>query len=150
MTALETVALVLGILVFVVLLLAAVMIPVSRLAKRRRAELEAELGGAGRRVENAQGLGQESRGRSQVRGNGWLALTDDELRFRQWIPARETRIPLSAVTAVETKRSWLGKSVGSRLLVVRWRDEAGAEDAMAWSVRDLDEWLAALGGEPSS
>lgn len=54
------------------------------------------------------------------------------------------------MTAAETTRRWLGKSVGSRLLVVRWRDETGAEDAMAWSVRNLDEWLAALGGEPSS
>jgi hypothetical protein len=70
-------------------------------------------------------------------------LTSDELRFRQWVPSRETRIPLAAITAVETPRWWLGKSVGSKLLVVRWSTPAG-EDAMAWNVRDLDGWLVAL------
>jgi hypothetical protein len=49
------------------------------------------------------------------------------------------------VTTVETKRSWLGKWVGATLLVVRWRTPDGGEDAMAWHVRDLDGWLAALG-----
>ena len=136
--------LVLGILVFVVLLFALVMIPVRRRAKRLEAELDEELGDELLRKANAQGLGLESAGRSQVRGNGWLVLTPDELRFRQWLPSRETRIPLRDVVGVETKRWWLGKSVGSRLLCVRWRTAEGAEDAMAWNVRDLDEWLGAL------
>ena len=60
------------------------------------------------------------------------------------MPNRETRIPLGAVTEVKTERWWLGKSVGSKLLVVRWRTPEGGEDAMAWEVRGLDEWLAAL------
>jgi hypothetical protein len=143
-SALEIAILVLAILLFVALLLALILVPVSRRARRERAQLEAELGDSLRRTANAQGLGLQSRGKGQVRGNGWLVLTDDELHFRQWVPARETRIPLAAVTAVETPRSWLGKSVGSRLLCVRWRTPDGAEDAMAWNVRGLDEWLAAL------
>ena len=145
MTAVEIVALVLGILLFTALLFVAIMVPVSRRAKRLRGSLEEELGGASRRIENVQGLGLESRGKGQVRGNGWLALTADELVFRQWVPGRETRIPLAAVTAVGTERTWLGKWVGSRLLRVRWRTEDGTEDAMAWRVRDLDGWLAELG-----
>ena len=144
MSAVGIVALVLAILVFVALVLAAVLVPVARRAKRQRAELEDELSDGLRRKANARGLGLESRGRGQVRGNGWLMLTDDELRFSQWVPSRETRIPLAAVTAVETKRWWLGKTVGSRLLCVRWRTAGGAEDAMAWEVPDLDAWLAAL------
>ena len=144
MSAAGIVALVLGILVFVGLALALVLVPVARRAKGQRAELEEELGDGVKRRANVRGLGLESRGRGQVRGNGWLVLTDDELRFRQWVPDRETRIPLAAVTMVETKRWWLGKSVGSRLLCVRWRTPDGAEDAMAWEVPDLDGWLAAL------
>ena len=144
MSALEIVVLVLGILVFVALLFALIMIPVARRARRLRAEVEAEVGDSARRTANARGLGLESRGASQVRGNGWLVLTDDELRFRQWVPDRETRIPLTTVTEVETVRWWLGKTVGSRLLCVRWRTPDGAEDAMAWEVRDLDGWLADL------
>lgn len=147
MSALEVVALVLGILVFIALAFAVILIPVAARARRAREGLEQELGDGVVRTDNAQGLGLESRGRAQVRGNGWLVLTADELRFRQWVPQRENRIPLAAVTAVETKRSWLGKTVGSRLLCVRWRTSDGSEDAMAWAVRDLDGWLAALAAE---
>jgi len=133
---------VLAIVIFVALLLAVILIPVRRRARRLRAGLEEELGDAAERTANARGLGLESLGATQVRGNGWLVLTPDELHFRQWVPNRETRIPLAAVTTVETKRWWLGKSVGSKLLCVRWRTPDGGEDAMAWEVRDLDRWLA--------
>lgn len=71
-------------------------------------------------------------------------LTPEELRFSQWVPQRETTIPLAAVTSVGAERSWLGKWVGSKLLCVRWRTPDGGEDAMAWQVRDLEGWLAAL------
>jgi hypothetical protein len=71
-------------------------------------------------------------------------LTHEELRFRMWVPDRETRIPLASVTEVGSERTWLGKWVGRRLLRVRWRTPEGTEDAMAWEVRDLDAWLAAL------
>ena len=145
MSALEVVVLVVSILAFVALLFALVMFPVARRARRLKAGLEAELGDTAERSENVRGLGLESLGPRQVRGNGWLVLTPDELRFRMWVPDRETRIPRAAVTTVETKRSWLGKWVGATLLVVRWRTPEGGEDAMAWHVRDLDGWLAALG-----
>jgi hypothetical protein len=79
-----------------------------------------------------------------VHGNGWLVLTPEELRFRQWVPQRETMIPLAAVTSVGTERTWLGKWVGSKLLCVRWRTSDGSEDAMAWQVPDLEGWLATL------
>jgi GNAT superfamily N-acetyltransferase len=137
-------ALVIGALLVAALVLAVVLIPLSRRAKRQRAGLEEELGDSMQRSANARGLGLESRGRGQVRGNGWLVLTDDELRFRQWVPQRDTTIPLAAVTAVGTERTWLGKWVGSRLLRVRWRTASDGEDAMAWQVPELEEWVAAL------
>lgn len=141
------VALVLAILLLIALAFAVVLIPISRRANRVRTELEDELGGTIRRRADVSGLGLRSRGRGQVRGNGSLVLTAEELRFRQWIPQRETTIPLAAVTSVGTERTWLGKWVGSKLLCVRWRTPDGGEDAMAWRVPDLDGWLAALHGE---
>jgi hypothetical protein len=104
--------------------------------------VEEELGGI--RSAGVLSLGLESRGRTQVRGNGRLVLAEDELRFRQLVPARETTIPLEAVTSVGTERTWLGKWVGSKLLCVRWHTSDEGEDAMAWQVRDLDGWLAAI------
>ena len=150
MSTLEIVVRGVSIVAFVVLLLFVVMLPVARRARRQKAEMEAELGDTAERTENAQGLGLESRGKGQVRGNGWLILTADELRFRQWVPSRETRIPRSAITSVDSDRWWLGKSVGRKLLVVRWRTPEGGDDAMAWNVRDLDGWLTALGDERPS
>ena len=141
---LGVVALVLAILVVIASAFAVVLIPVSRRAKRARAGLEEELGGTATRSANARGLGLQSRGRGQVRGNGWLVLTPEELRFRQWIPQRETTIPLPAVTSVGIERTWLGKWVGSELLCVRWSTSDGSEDAMAWQVPDVEGWLAAL------
>ena len=144
MSGLLVLALVLAILVFIALAFAVVLVPVSRHARRVQTGLEEELGDSIRRSANVSGLGLKSRGRGQMRGNGRLVLTPEELRFRQWIPQRETTIPLAAVTSVGTERTWLGKWVGSRLLCVRWRTPDGSEDAMAWQVGDLDGWLAAL------
>jgi hypothetical protein len=144
-SALGVVVLVLAILAFVALTLTVVMIPISRKAGRMEAELRQELGDGVRRIETVRGLGLRSAGRGQIRGTGLLVLTDDELRFRQMVPARETRIPLAAVTGAGKERWWLGKTVGRPLLRVTWLAEGGAEDAMAWQVRDLDAWLAELG-----
>ena len=142
MSGFEVVGLVVAILLSVALVLALVLVPVGIRARRMKRELEADVG-PGVRLAQAQGFGLQSKGKAQVRGTGWLSLTDDELVFRMWWPRRETRIPRSAITAVETPRGWLGKSVGARLLCVRWASATG-EDAMAWHVRDLDEWVAAL------
>ena len=144
------VALVLAILVFVGLASAAVLIPISRRAKQAEAGLDEELGDSISRSANVTGLGLQSRGRGQVRGNGRLVLTPEELRFRQWVPQRETTIPLAAIISVGTERAWLGKWVGSKLLCVRWRSSDGSEDAMAWQVRDLKGWLAALHAQRNS
>ena len=137
-------ALVVAIFVVIALAFSIVLIPVSRRAKRVQTRLDEEFGDSTERSANVSSLGLQSRGRGQVRGNGRLVLTPDELRFRQWIPQHETTIPIAAVTSVGTERTWLGKWVGSKLLCVRWRASDGSEDAMAWQVPDLEGWLAAL------
>ena len=95
------------------------------------------------REDDANTFGVESLGKSQVRGNGTLALTADELLFAQWVPHRLLRIPRAAITEVTTTRSWLGKTIFRQLLLVRWTADANA-DAIALWVRDLDGWIAAL------
>ncbi|HEV3001664.1 MAG TPA: hypothetical protein VGW75_13065 [Solirubrobacteraceae bacterium] len=146
-SALDAVVLVVSILAVVALPLAVVALLAGRHERRVEADLAQQLGEGLQRVEAVRGLGLESRGRAQVRGNGTLALTDDALLFQQWLPGREVRIALTDVTHVGTTRWWLGKTVGRRLLCVRWRTAQGDGDGMAWEVRDLEAWLAALGGE---
>ena len=142
---LGVVALVVGLVVVFAVLVTVVMAASARRAARTEGEVRAELGDEVRRIDTVRGLGLRSAGRGQVRGTGTLVLTGDALRFRQWIPRRETLIPLAAVTDVGQERWWLGKTVGRPLLRVTWVPEGGAEDAMAWQVRDLDGWLAELG-----
>src|SRR5262245_20429875 len=98
-----------------------------------------------REEQGANSLGIESQGKAQVRGNGNLALTEDELIFAQWIPNRVTRIPRSQILAVTTAKSHLGKSVGRPLLKVTWTNERAEPDSIAIWVRDLGGWLTDLG-----
>jgi hypothetical protein len=98
------------------------------------------------RSEGANSFGIESAGRAQVRGNGNLALTRDEVLFAQWIPNRLTRIRRDRIVEVSTPRSHLGKTMGRKLLKIAWTTELGEEDSIALLVPDLDGWLDALGG----
>ena len=97
------------------------------------------------RSEAANSLGVESAGKWQVRGNGNLALTKDELLFAQWVPDRVVRIPRRSIVEVTTARTHLGKWIGRKLLKVVWVDDSGERDSIALWVPDLDGWLAALG-----
>lgn len=94
--------------------------------------------------DRASSFGIESRGVAQIRGNGCLAATDDEVLFVMWIPRRELLIERERITAVERVASHLGKTVGRPLLRVRFVDEAARPDSVAWFVRDLPTWEATL------
>lgn len=91
----------------------------------------------------AQSYGEQSRGVTQARGNGALALTKDELFFMLYVPERELRIALASIEDVSNPRSHLGKTSGAKLLHVRFKRDAG-EDAVAWRVPDPEAWKAEL------
>jgi hypothetical protein len=124
-----------------VVLLAVIHWIMSRV--RNRLEEVVRLKFAGRTIVRqsvgANFFGRLSRGVVQIRGNGALVLTQKEVYFLQAVPRREITIPLEIITSVTTPRSHLGKSVVSRLLRVDFR-EGGKADAVAWAVRDVDEW----------
>ena len=54
-----------------------------------------------------------------------------------------------AIVEVDTTRSHLGKTMNSDVLRIRWT-AADGEDTVAFFVRDLDPWLADLGGAAGS
>lgn len=118
--------------------------------KRRRriaTEVHARLG-AGSIVAEEDGanfFGVESRGAAQLRGNGHLAASADEIVFVMWLPRRELTIPRSRITGVERAKSHLGKTIGRELLRVRFTNDGGEPDSVAWFVRDLAAWESALG-----
>jgi hypothetical protein len=94
--------------------------------------------------ETANCFGLETKGVFQLRGNGCLAATNDELLFIMWLPRKEISIPRAWITAVERAKSHLGKRIFRPLLRVRFTDELGRSDSVAWLVRDLPAWEAAL------
>ena len=94
--------------------------------------------------ESANCFGLESKGATQIRGNGCLAATRDEILFVMWIPRREIRIPRAWITSVDQAKSHLGKTMGRPLLKVSYTTDQGQPESVAWFVRDLPAWEAAL------
>ncbi len=86
-------------------------------------------------------FGQESRGATQMRGNGTLILTATDLIFEQWVMNKEYRIPLQKIQALENPTSFLGKSRFAPLLKVVYLNDQGVKDSMAWQVPDLSGWM---------
>jgi len=86
-------------------------------------------------------FGQESRGATQMRGNGTLILTDTDLIFEMWVPNREFRIALRSIQSIENPTSFLGKSRFTPLLKVVYINDQGTADSMAWQVTDLSNWM---------
>ncbi len=131
----------------------AIMVWLVRKVQRARADAQAELerdvmrGHAPKRFDvGPQFYGVESRGATQMRGNGTMVLTADELAFVLWIPHMTLRIPVRDIVEVDHPKSHLGKSGGVPLLRVRWRT-AGVDDTVAWRVADLEAWTTALRAE---
>jgi hypothetical protein len=90
-------------------------------------------------------FGMASAAAGQIRGSGILVLTTRALHFEMLVPRRDFTVPLEAITAVETPRSFAGKSDARRLLVVSFAGEGGVDDRAGWSVTDLDGWVGDIG-----
>ena len=61
-----------------------------------------------------------------------------------WLPRKDLLISRERVAAVERVKSHLGKRIGRELLRVRFINDSGEPDSIAWYVRDLAAWEAAL------
>lgn len=133
------------------LLLGAFLVAVFRYLRRLRdetlAEVRAQLGSEEPRLldPSANCFGVESAGMFQGRGNGCLALTGERLVFRMWVPREQLEVPVTSLTGVETARSFLGKTKGRDLLVIRFREADGTPNALGLLVRDLAAWQQVLG-----
>jgi len=85
-------------------------------------------------------FGRESLKYKQMKGNGILILTKDELFFRRLLPKMELSIPLKYVQDVEMPSSFLGKSIFKSLLKIVYQTDTGEADSVAWYVKDLENF----------
>lgn len=83
-------------------------------------------------------FGQSSRKSLQVRGNGVLLLTEEELYLEMWHPKKILQIPISFIIKIEITKSFLHKSVFRKILKVIFTNQEGEEDAAAWWITSLN------------
>ena len=85
-------------------------------------------------------FGQKSAGRAQIRGNGSLLLTADELHFSRWIPKKSLVISLDDIENIERVDSFLGKKKKRKLLKVDFNNNQGQKDSAAWYLDNMQVW----------
>ena len=135
------IGLLLGLVVFFALVFGGALVVLRYIARQKEASARERYPTARQIDRAASFFGQESRGVTQLRGNGTLILTDSELIFELWVPHREFRIPLRRIQSLENPTVFLGKSRFTPLLKVVYTNEQGRTDAMAWQVPDLSNWM---------
>jgi hypothetical protein len=89
-------------------------------------------------------FGQESTRYKQLRGNGVLILTGDELYFEMYVPKRKYSFPIESIKSVDTVKSFLGKTRFTPLLRISFINYKGQEDSATWQLGDADVWLNRL------
>lgn len=87
----------------------------------------------------ANSFGLESAGVVQLRGNGALVLTATHVHFFMFLPARDVRVPIDAITRVTFANTHLGKATIYDLLKVEFTAE-DKQDSIAWYVTDPVPW----------
>lgn len=88
--------------------------------------------------------GLESQGMGQVRGNGFIALTGQDVRVTRAVPAAEWRIPHRQIKQATLEPTFLGKRRSSPVLVVTFEVD-GQLDRLGVYVRDGQGWVEAIG-----
>ncbi len=85
-------------------------------------------------------FGFKSNGFKQIKGNGVLVLTEDEIIFERWLPEKRFKISVDSVENVEETNSFLGKTKSEPLLKIDFLNKKGNLDSCAWQVDDLEQW----------
>lgn len=124
--------------------LAASMVVAWAIVQRGRRQADAALAPLGTPLRStaATALGRTGEG-APLNGTGTLVLTEGELGFAQWRPARSLRIRRADIVGAEAVREHLERTMQRDVLRVTWR-EAGAEESIAFFVRELDPWVQDL------
>ncbi len=86
-------------------------------------------------------VAKQSDGYSHFRGIGYLVLTDDELYFERQLDRKIIIIPTSSIVKVEKTGRLGGQSPGKMMLKVVFKTQDMEQDAIAWKVKELEQWI---------
>jgi hypothetical protein len=146
MSALTIVLLVVGLVVLILaIVLGTLRIVVGRVRKSSAEKIATRFGSEEvvRSDPMANFFGLESKGTTQIRGNGALVLTPTVLWFSRVGSSEPLEIPVTAIREVDLVSSHLGKTVGRKLLHVRFETPQGS-DGVAWWTKDVEGWKEIL------
>jgi hypothetical protein len=139
----EVVLLVASILITVLSVVGLAWIGLVVLSRRQAARLREEWAAAGLAIHKGPDLANY-RGHAgdllAVRGNGLIALTDDDVRIVRFWPRQEFVIPLDAITHLDTPRVWNASyRAGAPLLAIYYQRE-DEQTGVGVFLRDRDAW----------
>ena len=86
-------------------------------------------------------VARQSDGYSHFRGMGYLVLTEDELFFERQLDRKIITIPIGSIVKVERTKRLGGQSLGKMMLKVVFETQDGEQDAIAWKVKELEQWI---------
>ncbi len=86
-------------------------------------------------------FGHKSAKVKQIRGNGFLALTDKKIYFKMWLPNKTLIIPLTSIIEVQKVNAFLGKTKAKPLLKIIFYRNNGLRDEVAWLVQEPEKWI---------
>ncbi|MFC1853290.1 hypothetical protein ACFL27_24085 [candidate division CSSED10-310 bacterium] len=86
-------------------------------------------------------VAKQSDGYSHFRGSGYLVLTEDELYFERSVGRKIIKIPIGSIVKAEKTKKLGGQSPGKMMLKVVFRTKDGEQDAIAWKVKELEQWI---------
>ena len=89
-------------------------------------------------------VAKQSDGYSHFKGNGYLVLTEDELYFERRVVRKLIIVPAGAIIKAERTKRLAGKSVGKMMLKVVFLTQTGQPDAIAWRVKELEQWISEI------
>jgi len=104
-----------------------------------------ELKNAGEKIllkdNSAAFFGIKSLGGGQIRGQGFLVLTDKRVYFSRYFPQKIVNIPVESIKGTEMVQTYLGKNTYMPVLKILF-----GQDEVAFAVKEPDLWIEQLDG----
>ena len=89
-------------------------------------------------------VARQSDGYKHFRGTGYLVLTDEELYFERLLMKKIIILPVSSILDVDKTKRLAGQSPGGFMLKITYQTQDGENDAIAWKVKELEQWITAV------